>query len=205
MRWSIRFARIAGIDLKIHVTFLLFLAWIGFTYYRSGGAEAAMAGTIFIYLGAGQEAALAQLKNLTTGVRVSEAMVTDLRTLPAVTRLSEVAEAVLRMPQHEFPVLDTDDRVLSVLSREEIINGLRRHEGDMLVKALMHCTPAPVRPEALLNEVVRSIRQSGCSALPVVDPSGRLLGMVTPENVEEMMVLRSLRYEAARSAWRQAA
>ena len=36
MKWSIRFARIAGIDLKIHITFLIFLAWIGLTYYRHG-------------------------------------------------------------------------------------------------------------------------------------------------------------------------
>jgi len=32
MRWSIKIARIAGIEVRIHITFLLFLAWIGFTY-----------------------------------------------------------------------------------------------------------------------------------------------------------------------------
>ncbi|MGH9579144.1 MAG: site-2 protease family protein, partial [Terriglobales bacterium] len=50
MRWSLRIARIAGIDMKIHVTFLLLLAWIGVTYYQQGGARAAVAGLVFILL-----------------------------------------------------------------------------------------------------------------------------------------------------------
>src|SRR5262249_55516292 len=49
-RWSLRIAKIAGIELKIHVTFLMFLIWIAFSYYRRGGAPAAVQGTIFIVL-----------------------------------------------------------------------------------------------------------------------------------------------------------
>src|SRR2546427_3796416 len=48
MRWSIKIARIAGIEVRIHVTFLLFLAWIGFTYYQVGGSAAAAEGVLFI-------------------------------------------------------------------------------------------------------------------------------------------------------------
>ena len=50
MSWSIKFARVAGIDLKIHITFLLFLVWIGFTYFSIGGAVAARQGVLFILL-----------------------------------------------------------------------------------------------------------------------------------------------------------
>ena len=50
MSWSIKFARVAGIDLKIHFTFLLFLIWIGFTYFSIGGAAAARNGILFILL-----------------------------------------------------------------------------------------------------------------------------------------------------------
>ena len=48
MRWSIKIARIAGIEVRIHITFLLFLAWIGLSYYRIGGTPAAAAGVLFI-------------------------------------------------------------------------------------------------------------------------------------------------------------
>lgn len=50
MSWSIKFARIAGIDLKIHLTFLIFLLWIGSTYFLRGGAAIALQGTLFIIL-----------------------------------------------------------------------------------------------------------------------------------------------------------
>src|SRR5437899_6183797 len=48
MRWSIKIARIAGTEIRIHVTFLLFRAWIGFTYYQVAGIDAATAGVVFI-------------------------------------------------------------------------------------------------------------------------------------------------------------
>src|SRR6267142_95338 len=50
MKWSIKLARIAGIELKIHITFLIFLAWIALTYYRAGGGAFAIHGTIFVVL-----------------------------------------------------------------------------------------------------------------------------------------------------------
>src|SRR6266571_4243511 len=50
MRWSIKIARIAGIEVRIHITFVLFLAWIGFTYYQVGGPAAAIDGVLFIVL-----------------------------------------------------------------------------------------------------------------------------------------------------------
>ena len=48
MRWSYRIARVAGIDVYLHATFLLLLAWIGFGAYRSGGAPAAVEGVVLI-------------------------------------------------------------------------------------------------------------------------------------------------------------
>src|SRR5688572_20689253 len=48
MRWSLKIARDAGTEVRIHITFLLFLAWIGFTYYRVGGGPAATQGVLFI-------------------------------------------------------------------------------------------------------------------------------------------------------------
>ncbi len=50
MSWSFKFARVAGIDLKIHFTFLLFLIWIGFSYFSVGGIVAARQGVLFILL-----------------------------------------------------------------------------------------------------------------------------------------------------------
>src|SRR4051812_6962483 len=50
MGWSIRVARVAGTEVKIHVTFLLLLAWIWFMHYREGGTQAAWQGVLFVVL-----------------------------------------------------------------------------------------------------------------------------------------------------------
>src|SRR5258708_37580159 len=50
MRWSVKIARIAGTEIRLHIAFLIFLAWIGFVYYQAGGPEAAVRGVVFIIL-----------------------------------------------------------------------------------------------------------------------------------------------------------
>src|SRR5215213_5054849 len=48
MRWSYKIARVAGIDVYVHATFLFLLAWIGFAGYRTGGWLGTVASVGFI-------------------------------------------------------------------------------------------------------------------------------------------------------------
>lgn len=48
MRWSITLGTFMGTAVRIHVTFLLLLAWIGFAAYQRGGAAAARDSVLFI-------------------------------------------------------------------------------------------------------------------------------------------------------------
>jgi Zn-dependent protease/CBS domain-containing protein len=50
MRWSLTIGRFGGTAVKIHVTFLLLLAWIGFSAWRQGGPAAARDSLVFIIL-----------------------------------------------------------------------------------------------------------------------------------------------------------
>src|SRR5579872_5353156 len=50
MRWSIAIGSVAGTAIKIHITFILFLAWIAFSAWNRGGAAAALDGTLFMVL-----------------------------------------------------------------------------------------------------------------------------------------------------------
>lgn len=51
MKWSWKIARIAGIDVYIHATFLLIIGWVGFTYWiEQGTIEAVISGIVFILL-----------------------------------------------------------------------------------------------------------------------------------------------------------
>src|SRR5437867_10304245 len=50
MGWSLPIFRIAGIQLRIHVTFLLLIAWLAFGYYAEGGSAVAASRVLFILL-----------------------------------------------------------------------------------------------------------------------------------------------------------
>src|SRR5947208_7056395 len=50
MSWSLPIFRIAGIQLRIHITFLLLIAWRAFGYYAAGGSAAALGRVLFVLL-----------------------------------------------------------------------------------------------------------------------------------------------------------
>src|SRR6266513_2121921 len=50
MSWSLPIFRIAGIQLRIHITFLLLIAWLAFGYYAQGGSAVAASRVIFVLL-----------------------------------------------------------------------------------------------------------------------------------------------------------
>ena len=50
MRWAIRLGRIAGTEVRIHITFFLLLAWLGAADYQAEGMRAALHGTVLVCL-----------------------------------------------------------------------------------------------------------------------------------------------------------
>src|SRR5215475_6775365 len=50
MSWSLPIFRIAGIQLRIHITFLLLIVWLAFGYYAQGGSAVATSRVIFVLL-----------------------------------------------------------------------------------------------------------------------------------------------------------
>ncbi len=50
MKWSYPIAKVSGIVLKVHVTFLALLVFVAWMYYRNGGMEAAVLGLAFVSL-----------------------------------------------------------------------------------------------------------------------------------------------------------
>jgi Zn-dependent protease/predicted transcriptional regulator len=157
----------------------------------------------FIFLGAQQEAALAQLKDISLGVPVSDAMMTHLVRLPPHATLDDAADALLRTAQHEFPVVDELDHVLGVLTRDDMIAGLKRRGPGAPVVEFMRRDLPVVSVHDPFEQAFRQMQQCGSPALAVVDHTGSFAGLITPENVGEMMLVRSLRPGRSRRLWQR--
>ena len=48
MHWSFPIAKVAGSEIRVHVTFFLLLAWIGIVQFQQGGQPAAIEGVAFV-------------------------------------------------------------------------------------------------------------------------------------------------------------
>jgi CBS domain-containing protein len=156
----------------------------------------------FIYLGAQQEAAMAGMRDIALNLRVSDAMVTELVRLPERATIEEAIDALLRTSQHEFPVLDSAEHVIGVLTRNNIIAALKQHGATAPVAGVMHRELPLLHVDDPFEEAFRAIQQSGCPALPVADRTGRFAGLFTAENVGELMLVHSVQPRNGAPAWR---
>ena len=159
---------------------------------------------LFIYMGASQEAALAQMKEISVGLQVSEAMVTHLVSLPEHARLDDAVEALLRTSQHEFPVLDEREHVVGILTRDDMFAALKKNGLNTPVAEVMQRNLPSVHASDPFEQAFRLMQERGLPVLPVVDQSEKLLGLITTENIGEMMFIRSALPAGSAPAWRLA-
>lgn len=146
---------------------------------------------LFVYLGATQEATVAQMRNLSRGLPVSAAMITDFKTLSPQATLDDAIELLLRTSQHEFPIVDAYGRIRGMLTRDDMLQALRANGPDIRVGAIgKHDLPS-VHMRTPFEQAFLLMQECRCPALPVLDDYGRLVGLITPENVGEMMMVYS--------------
>ncbi|HTH19085.1 MAG TPA: site-2 protease family protein [Candidatus Udaeobacter sp.] len=146
---------------------------------------------LFVYIGASQEAALAQMKDVSRRFPVSSAMVREFRTLAADATLEEAVDALLATSQHDFPVMDETGNVAGLLTRHDLISALRKHDPALRVGDVMRRDIPTVTTGTRFEDAFRIMQESDCPAVPVLDRMKRLVGLLTPENVTELMMVQS--------------
>ena len=151
---------------------------------------------VFIYFAASAEEQQAAFTGFAARLTARDAMEPSPVVLDAGQPVSDAIDALLASPQKEFPVVDGAGRIVGLLDRDAMILGLRDKGAGVPVGEVMRgCVP--VRPELPLPEAYAWMRQRGAAAEIVADAQGRVLGVLTAENVAEMMMV-----ESARPGWR---
>lgn len=147
---------------------------------------------VFVFLAAGQEAAMVADQEATRGLRVRDAMVTEFHVLPPAATLRDAVGLLLSGTQHDFPVVNDEGRFLGLLTRTALIGALADHGVQHSVSVAMAPCENPLDPAQELSEGLQSLRVSTWPALPVIEPqSGHLVGLLTAENVGELLMVRS--------------
>lgn len=143
----------------------------------------------FVWIGAGQEASLVQMRSALAGIPVSRVMITDFKTLSVDDPLSRAVDLILQGSQQDFPVL-REGHPVGVLVRSDLLAALQRQEPDTTVGSIMRTEHPTAETGELLEPLFLRLRENDCHIAPVVR-DGILVGLVTTENVGEFLMIQS--------------
>ena len=153
---------------------------------------------LFVWMGAEQEASMVQMRNSLGGIPVRQVMLTDFRTVLPDDTLAQVVEHILAGWQQDFPVV-FGDHVLGVLTREDLLKALAQHGKESLVRDAMHRDVQMADSHDMLETSLALLRECKCRSLPV-QHDGRLVGMLTMDNVGEFLMIQSALRHAQQAA-----
>ncbi len=141
----------------------------------------------FVWIGAAQEASIVQMRHSLSGIPVRRAMVTTFQTLGPRDTLTAAIDATLAGTQRDFPVVD-DGRVLGILLQKDLIAAISRRGPDITVSEVMQTDFEVVQPSEMLDSAFRRLSERRSSTAPVAS-RGRLVGMITMDNIGEFIAI----------------
>ena len=144
---------------------------------------------LFVWMGASEEAAMVQMRTSLGGVPVQRVMLTDFRTLTADDTLASAVDHVLAGWQQDFPVV-FGDHVLGILTREDLIRAVAQQGAAAPVREAMRRDVESVDSHDMLEPAMATLRKCNCRSIPVLH-KGRLVGMLTADNVGEFIMIQS--------------
>jgi len=144
---------------------------------------------LFVWIGAEQEASMTKMKSALGGIPVSRAMITDFRSLSPGDSLGRAVELILAGSQHDFPVED-NGKVVGVLTRSDLLKALAKEGQGMLVSDVMQRDFQMVDSSEMLEMGFQRLQSCQCHTVPVTR-NGKLVGLVTMDNVGEFMLIQS--------------
>lgn len=145
---------------------------------------------LFIYLGATAEAQSVETRLAGRGLTVGRMMLTRFDTLPVHAPLQRAVDLLLAGDQREFPIVDNAGRLEGLLTREHLIRALSTAGPGGTVGEAMAAGVRPVGPELGFDQALAALREGGLSALPVVDAGGALVGLLTLDNLSDLLLVR---------------
>ncbi len=120
------------------------------------------------------------------------AMITRFRVLSEDDTLSTVMAELLAGSQQDFPVVPvvSGGQITGLLTRKDALTALAGGHTGARVGDVMQRECPVVDESEMLEDTFLRMREGDCSTLPVVS-DGRLVGMVTLENVGEWIMIHS--------------
>ena len=154
---------------------------------------------LFVWIGAAQEATMVKVRSALGGVPVEKAMLTDFKTVSPDDPLSRLIELTMSGSQQDYPVTDGSG-IVGIVTHGDLIKGLSEHGDNATAGSIMHREFQVLDPGEMLEAAFMRIQSSDLMTVPVVR-NGRLVGLLTMDNVGEFMRIQAAMSEKRARAW----
>lgn len=141
----------------------------------------------FIMIGAQIEDQGVFFQSVVDTVRMREVMLTDFATLSPSDTLADALVRCVHSLQEDFPVV-RGPQLVGIVSRQRIVDALRS-DGNGYVQSVMSRAFQVARPEDTLGTTIRRLTAGHGLALIPVAESGRVVGIVSVQNLMSSMTL----------------
>jgi CBS domain-containing protein len=141
----------------------------------------------FIMIGAQIEDQGVFFQSVVDTVRMREVMLTDFATLSPSDTLADALFRCVHSLQEDFPVV-RGPQLVGIVSRQRIVDALR-NEGNGYIQSVMSRAFQVARPEDTLGTTIRRLTAGHGLALIPVTESGRVVGIVSVQNLMSSMSL----------------
>ena len=140
---------------------------------------------LFVWIGAAQEASMAQLKSAIGGIPVQQAMISDFKVLRLSDSLDTAIAYTLAGSQKDFPVVD-DGQVKGILTQTDLMKALSERDNHPTVASAAQKGFMTVDYLDMLESAFSKLKDCNCHTLPVTH-EGKLVGLMTMDNLGEYM------------------
>ena len=171
------------------------LAWLLGLYGVMSGSWTLALIAVFVYMGAGQEGRMVEVKSVLGEMRVRQAMTRQVQSLSPTDTLARAVDLTLQTFQTDFPVLD-NGRLVGLLCQDRLLAVLKQQGPDVPVSQAMRTDFPIAAPDAPLFEVQERMSSARVRAVPVVTGE-KLIGLLTVQDINEAYRLLSVTPELA--------
>ena len=191
LAFTMPFARATRIASQIGQGFALLFALLGVLARNPVMVFVAL----FVFVTAGEERAVVQTNASIAGMPVSAAMVTAFMSIETRHELQHAVDLMLAGDQQDFPVLE-GGRYLGMLARTDLIKGLREQGPTSPVGRIVRTDVEPIEASWPLERALQVMRAGRHATVPVI-MRGQLVGLLTLENVSELLMVQEARQRHA--------
>lgn len=184
------YAKATQIAATLGQGFALVFAFFGLMGLLGGGGNPLLLFiALFVWIGASQEAGMAQFRSALGGATVRDAMLTSFSVLTPQEPLARAVDLVMSGSQQDFPVVQ-GSQVVGILTRQRLLSALAESGKWTPVGSVMEPSVATVSMRESLESTMAAHQGKPFVLLPVMD-RGVLVGLLTWENVSEYVLIRS--------------